>query len=372
MNGHIRQRSAGSWEVRYRAAGKIRTATVRGGKRDAERRLRELLTLVDQNRHPDDPERLTVERWLDRWLGIVKTELATQTHLGYESAVRVHIAPAIGDRQLVRLAPVDIQAFYTGLSAGHIQASTARRIATVLSAALNRAVELRLIPNSPATAVRKRRPRPPSVPETPAVLDREQCEALIAEARGSDIYIAVLLGLATGMRRNEILALRWGQIDLAVGLIRVAESIVHIKGETTRKTPKSGQTRIVTIPPEVVADLRTLKAEQAEALLRLGVRQDNSTEACRRGADGYMRTPRALSSAFTTLAKHAGMPACNFHVMRHSHASELLRLGAPVHAVAARLGHRDGGALLLKTYAHVTDAVARDAAARLGSLFAKL
>jgi hypothetical protein len=73
---------------------------------------------------------------------------------------------------------------------------------------------------------------------------------------------------------------------------------------------------------EVVADLRAIKAEQAEALFRLGVRQDGSTEVCRRGADGYMRTPRALSSAFTTLAKRAGMPACNFHVMCHSHASD--------------------------------------------------
>ena len=90
------------------------------------------------------------------------------------------------------------------------------------------------------------------------------------------------------------------------------------------------------------------------------------------GADGAIPTPRALSAAFERVAKRAGMPACNFYVMRHSHASDLLRLGVPVHAVAERLGHRDGGALLLKTYAHVTDAVARDAAARIGGLFGKL
>src|SRR5215212_9475592 len=124
--GHIRQRSPGSWEVRYRAGGKTKTETVRGGKRDAQRRLRELLTLVDQKRHPEDPDRLTVAQWIDRWLGIVKPELAAQTHIGYETAVRVHIAPAIGDRQLSRLSPADIQNFYSTLSAGKLQASTAR------------------------------------------------------------------------------------------------------------------------------------------------------------------------------------------------------------------------------------------------------
>jgi hypothetical protein len=67
--------------------------------------LRELLTLADHNRHPTDPDRLTVAQWLDRWLGVVKTELAAQTHASYETAVRVHIIPAIGDKLLSRLSP---------------------------------------------------------------------------------------------------------------------------------------------------------------------------------------------------------------------------------------------------------------------------
>jgi len=371
MSGHIRQRSTGSFELRYQVGGKTRTETFRGTKKDAQRRLRELLTLVDQNRHPEDPDRMTTAQWLERWLKFVKAELAVQTHAGYEAAVRVHIAPAIGHKLLSRLSPADVQGFYSTLSAGTLQASTARRVCAVLSAALNRAVELRLIAISPAAAVRKRQPKP-TAPTGPAVLDRQQCESLLTAARATEIYSAVMLGVATGMRRNEILALRWERIDLIIGEIRVEESIIQIRGGIMRKAPKNGETRLVTIPPEVVAELRRLKTEQAEGLLRLGVRQDSTTEVCRRGADGEMPSPRAISAAFERLARGAGMPACNFHVMRHTHASELLRLGVPVHAVAARLGHRDGGALLLKTYAHVTDAVARDAAARIGSLFGKL
>ncbi len=306
--GHIRRRSPGSWELRYQVAGTTKTQTVRGTKRDAQRRLRELLTLADQNRHPEDPDRQTVAQWFERWLGIIKSELAAQTYLGYEAAARVHIVPAIGDRLLTRLAPADVQGFYSALSASRLQASTARRICTILSAALNRAVELRLIAISPATPVRKRQPRP-ETSDAPAVLDRQQCETLLAVVRDSDIYVAVVVGLATGMRRNEILALRWDHVDLAAGEIRVEQSIVHIRGETSRKAPKNGEMRTVTIPAEVVVELRRLRTEQAERLFVLGVRQSGETEVCRRGADGAMPTPRALSSAFERLAKKAGMPS---------------------------------------------------------------
>src|SRR5829696_8939375 len=119
MNGgHIRQRSPGAFELRYRAGSKTRTETFRGTKREAQRRLRELLTLVDQNRHPEDSGRMTVAHWLDRWLAIAKSELAAQTHLSYETAVRVHIAPALGEVLLSRLSPAHLQGFYSTLSAG--------------------------------------------------------------------------------------------------------------------------------------------------------------------------------------------------------------------------------------------------------------
>jgi integrase len=365
--GHIRQRSPGSWEIRYRVNDRTRTETIRGTKRDAQRRLRELLVLVDQNRHPSD-DKLTVSRWLDRWLGIVKEELATQTYLGYEAATRVHIKPALGDILLSRLLPIDIQNFYSAMAAGKLQASTARRICGTLVATLNRAAELRLIISNPADAVRRRQPRAPSS-DAPLVLDRAHCEQLLAAARDrdADVYVAVLLGLATGMRRNEILALDWQHVDLAEGQIHVEHSLLHVDGKSTLKTPKNGEARTVTIPAQVVAELRRLKLAQAEALLHLGVRQVSGTGVCCR-ADGTIPTPRALSAAFERLAKRAAMPACNFHVLRHSHASELLRLGVPVHAAAQRLGHKDGGALL-KTYAHTTDAVDRDAAARIGDMF---
>lgn len=369
--GHIRQRSPGSFELRYQAGNKTKTETFRGTKRDAQRRLRELMTLVDQNRHPEDPDRLTVAQWLGRWLGIVKTELAEQTWLNTEAAVRVRIVPALGELQLARLTPSDLQQFYSAIGASGLKTSSARRICSILNAALNRAVELRIIGANPADAVRKRMPKRETATAA-KVLDHVECEALLAAAKGSDIYPAVLLGLATGMRRNEILALRWDRVNFELDEIVVEHSVVYIRGATTRKAPKNGQARTITLPAEVMAELRRIKREQAEELLKLGVRQSGSTEVCRRGADGAIRPPYSLSDAFLALVKRAGFPACNFHTLRHSHASELLRMGVPVHVAAARLGHKDGGALLLKVYAHSTDKAAREAADRISGMFSKL
>lgn len=371
MTGHIRQHSAGSFELRYRAGSKTKTETFRGTKREAQRRLRELLTLVDHNRHPNDPERQTVEQWLARWLSIIKTEVAAQTWVNCEVAVRVHLVPALGGIQLARLSPADLQNLYGALNIGELKASSARRVCSILNTAIARAVELRLLAVNPADAVRKRMPKREAQGSVKA-LDHVECEALLAAAKDSDIYPAVLLGLATGMRRNEILALRWDRVDFSAEEIRVEQSVVHIRGVTTRKAPKNGQSRTITLPAEVMAELRRIKREQAEELLRLGVRQAGSTEVCLRGADGAIRSPYSLSDAFVALVKRAGLPACNFHTLRHSHASELLRMGVPVHVAAARLGHKDGGALLLKVYAHSTDKAAREAADRISGMFSKL
>lgn len=370
MTGHIRQRS-GSYEIRYQVSGKTRTETVRGTKRDAQRRLRELLVLVDHNRHPTDNGRLTVGAWFERWLGIVESEVAAQTHFNYAATVRKYMLPMLGNRVLSRLSPAEVQQFYSDLGSKGLAAGTVRRIASTLSTALRRAAELKLLVQSPTEGVRRRVAR--VAPVGPQVLDRDQSMRLLAAAAAAenDVYTATLIGLATGMRRNEIIALRWRQIDLDGGLIAVEHSVVHLERKISLKAPKSGHARTVTIPAEVVAELRRAKRDQAEALLRLGVRQAADTPVLAR-ADGSVRSPGGLSWQFERVAEKAGMPVANFHVLRHSHASELLRIGIPVHTVAQRLGHRDGGALLLRTYAHTTKDAERAAADAIGGLFGNL
>jgi hypothetical protein len=181
MNGHIRQRSPGSYELRYRANGKTETTSFRGGKRDAERELRRLLSLVDSNQHPNDPDRLTVSQWLARWLDMVRPEVARRSWRQYESGVRVHITPAIGHILLTKLTSADVQGFYSGLAATRLKASSRKQLCLLLTNSLNRACELRLISTSPSLSLKKRLPKIEATAEM-RILDRHQCGELLAQA----------------------------------------------------------------------------------------------------------------------------------------------------------------------------------------------
>jgi integrase len=228
-----------------------------------------------------------------------------------------------------------------------------------------------LIAVSPTAPLKKRRPKVER--PKPTVLDAAQCEQLLYLARQrDDLYPPILLALSAGMRRAEILALKWGSIDLVEGEILVAEQVEQILGNLQMKAPKNGGSRIITIPEAICAELWRIKIEQAERLLRLGVRQDNETQVCTR-ADGSVCTPNCFTEMFRQFMRRTGLPVCRFHDLRHSHASQMLQLGVSVRVVADRLGHADGGALLLKTYAHSDASMHKEAARRLGAaLFGKL
>lgn len=124
MSGHVRQRSPGSWELRYSlgtnsASGRRKTATTtfRGSRKDAERELRRLLRSVDTGEHVD-PNRLTVREWLSTWLAAIKTEVAPRTAERYGELVNNFLAPALGNLALAKLAPIQIQDAYTGWADG--------------------------------------------------------------------------------------------------------------------------------------------------------------------------------------------------------------------------------------------------------------
>jgi integrase len=365
MNGHIRARSPGSFELRYRHDGKTRTATFRGSKREAERELRRLLLLVDENRHPNDPDRLTVAQWLERWLGQVRGEVAPRTHERYASICRVHLIPAIGEVLLARLSITDVQSLYSALATPRLSSQSRKHIALVLTNALNRAVEQRLIATSPAQPLKRRLPRV----ERPEMrfLDQMQSQQLLALARGNNLFPPILIALATGARRNEILAIKWSRIDLDKGSLVIADSLEQIGASIRVKPPKTGNSRSVALGPAVIEELRRLKREQAETLLAVGIRQTAETLVCCR-ADGSILTPSKLSDSWRAFLKGTALPRVRFHDLRHSHASQLLAAGINVKVVAERLGHTDP-AVTLRVYSHLMPGAQAEAAARVDAIF---
>lgn len=201
-----------------------------------------------------------------------------------------------------------------------------------------------------------------------ATLTVDQSAALLDAIQHRRVYWPVLVALATGMRRGEILALRWRHIDLDGGSVRVVESLEQTKLGLRFKPPKSGKARAVTLPGYATEELRRLMREQAEELLRLGVRQGGDTLLCAR-ADGSPMPPRSLTHEFAKVSGRTdGVPRVRFHDLRHSHATQLLLAGVHPKIAQERLGH-SSIAVTLDLYSHVGATMQEDAAAKLDIAF---
>lgn len=378
--GNIHQRSLGSSRLRYMlgrdpVTGKRRTATatVRGTRKDAERELTRLLRTTDTGEHVD-PTRMSLRQWLDHWLAAVRSEVSPKTHERYTEIVQTYLIPSFGQHPLAKLAPVHIQSAYNEWSAGGrrdgkpggLSPLTRRYIHVVLRSALARAVEQQLLARNPADAFNKRLPKVER--KKIATLTVEQSGRLLDSIWHMHIYWPVLLALVTGMRRGEILALRWKNVDLDRGMLRVTESLEQTKAGIRFKAPKTDRTRAITLPAFAVAELRRLKRQQAEALLRLGVRQSGEALVCCR-EDGEPKQPRSLTHEFAhVIGKLKDLPYVRFHDLRHSHATQLLSDGVHPKIAQERLGHSTI-TTTMDLYSHVTDTMQGDAAARLDAAF---
>jgi integrase len=378
--GHIRERSPGAFEIRYAlgtepATGKrrIATATVRGSRKDAERELRRLLRALDTGEHVN-PVRITVRQWLATWLNAVRAEVAPKSVERYGEIVNNFLVPALGNLPLSQIAPAHIQEAYTAWAIGGrrdgkegcLSPRTRRHIHRILSTALSRAVEQQFLARNPADAFKKRLPKVER--HETVTLTAEQSQQLLAALRHTRVYWPVLIALATGMRRGEILALRWRNVDLDRGNVRVVESLEQTKAGLRAKAPKSEKARAITLPSFATDELRRLKREQAEALLALGVRQDGNTLLCAR-ADGEPMQPRSLTHEFTRLvARVKDLPRVRFHDLRHSHATQLLLAGVHPKVAQERLGHSTIS-VTLDLYSHVSATMQEDAAAKIDAAF---
>jgi len=378
--GHIRRRSAGSWELRYSlgadpATGKRRivTTTVRGDRKVAERELRRLLRTVDTGEHVD-PTRLTVRDWLAHWLETIREEVSPKSHERYTEIVKNSLMPALGNLPLAKLAPSHIQDAYSTWATGGrrdgkdggLSPRTRRHIHRILRSALARAVEQQVLVRNPADAFKNRLPKVER--RTMTALTAEQSARLLEAIAHTRVYWPVLLALATGMRRGEVLALRWKNVDLERGTLRVLESLEQTKTGIRFKAPKTEKARAITLPAFAIEELRRLKLSQAEELLALGIRQTGETLVCGR-ADGLPHQPLSLTYEFTRLMDRIkDLPRVRFHDLRHSHATQLLENGVHPKIAQERLGHSTI-AITLDLYSHVTHTMQSEAAQRLHAAF---
>jgi integrase len=371
--GTVRRRGDNRWEVRYQVSpGKTATETVRGEKRDAEKRLRILLKLVDEGASKA-PTRETLNAWLTRWLGAKKATTAASTHQRYTEIATKTIGPAIGDVPLGKLTPDRIAEFYTELATngrkdgkpGGMSPRTQRHVHRLLKSALGAAARRELIMRNPADQLGGELPK--IVKPNLATLNAAQAGQLLDAIRHSQIYPAVLLALGAGLRRGEALAAGWG--DLRGDVLTVRRSLEQTRAGIAFKTPKSGSTRSVVLPADTADELRRWKVRQAQQLLLLGIRQSVDTLICAR-MDGEPLQPQSLTHEFPRFLARLGpdFPKVRFHDLRHSSATIALAAGVDLKLVSERLGHTTI-AITADLYLHPDQTMHEAAAQKINDAF---
>jgi integrase len=343
-------------------------------KGDASAALRAELDRLDQG-VVVDPGKLTVAALAERWLQHVKTTRDEGTWTEYARNLRRHVLPALGGRQLKTLSPTDLDGLYARLASagrldgrpGGLSARTVRNIHKTVHKMLRQAVRWRLLTINPAADLEL----PPVVEPQMVTLDHQQARRLLEAAaspqRAGWWAPLVLLAVATGARRGELLALRWSDIDLDAGTVAISRSLRRGEAGLRYKDPKTrAGLRTVGLGPSTVAALRRLRAEQAERRLAFGTAYHAADDLVIGKVDGAPLRPDHVSSEFRRLAEAAGLPSeVHLHTLRHSAASFLAAAGVPASDIAAQLGHADGGSLALRVYVHPLEEGKRRAAAQL-------
>ncbi|BBC00103.1 tyrosine-type recombinase/integrase [Bradyrhizobium elkanii] len=382
MKGSIVERSPGHWAIildqRDPATGKRKRKwhSFKGTKRQAEIECARLITAVAGGTY-QEPNKVTLGDFLSRWTDHIKSQVSPKSHERYAGIVNQNIKPLLGAVLVTKLKPAQISEAYTKALAGGrrddkeggLAPRTVGHMHRVLKQALIQAVRWELIPRNPADAV-----DPPKVDWKPMqTYDLPQTAELIEAVRGTPIFIPALLAVLCGLRRGEICALRWRNVDLNACQLSVVESLEQTKPQHGAKpgtleaqglrfkSPKSGKGRTVALSETVVAELRTYRAQRAQEALKLGIGLPDDALVIS-PADGSIVQPIYISQQWARLIAKTSLARLRFHDLRHAHATHLLANGVHPKVASERLGHSKVG-ITLDLYSHVIPGMQEDAAA---------
>jgi integrase len=376
-DGGIEQRGPDTWRLRYRLKGQRYSKTVRGSAQEARKELRRLIKSGDDGQHVA-PDRVTLARWIDQWLELkAAAERRRRTVARYREILQLHVVPRLGNRPIQQIETREIDSLYANLDKELSQRSK-RHVHVVLKSCLQGAVRKKLLVANPAADA-----DPPSVNDDVVVgqvLDAEQMAELVKGFRGSTIHDIVAVAAFTGMRRGEILGLRWSDLDADKKMLKVDRAIEYTrKHGLAFKSPKTVRgRRTITIDDSLIELLLKVQERQqpivagipdGAAAVDLSLVKLPTAALIFPAPDGDLASPRhpdAVTKQFMARAAKLGFPGLRFHDLRGSHETILLDAGMPVHTVAARCGHDP--AILLRVYAKRTKKSDQTAADVIGRL----
>mgnify|MGYP002088353846 CR=1 FL=1 len=366
-DGLIRQRADGRWEGRYVVGyddhGYPKTKAVFGkSKRECAEKLAALKTQLGGI--PSDKLRpeMRFADWLDYWYEThCKPNIRTSTQSGYEDRIRLHIKPELGEIPLNRLTQNDLQQFYARLKKSGRKTRTecygeglsdrmVRACHMNCRSALEKAVQEGLIRMNPAVGCKL----PPKKAREMQVLTQNEIIRFLHQAKEEGCYELFLLELGTGMRRGEILALKWSDLNFATGELRIERQVYIIKAEGIISAPKTkASIRTVILPPSLLKTLVAYK-KTVDSEWMFPSPTDN----------GRPRNPSSVRKRLQLILERAGCKKVRFHDLRHTFATMALEHGMDVKTLSATIGHVSS-ATTLDIYSHITDTMQRQAAVHI-------
>jgi integrase len=311
--------------------------------------------------------RQTLAQFLTDWLeNSQRQSVRPRTYERYEELVRLHIAPALGRYELQKLSAQHLQAFYAKKAEEGLSATTINHFHNVLHKALDTAVKWNLVARNVCDLVSP--PRRKRYEVHPLTL--EQVHKLLAVVEGHEMEALFRLALATGLRRGELMGLKWQDINLDAGVLQVRRILSRVpskmpgKGyvEAEPKTQKSR--RSVVIAPFALEALKQHRERQREAEITAGpLWQDHDFVFCT-SIGTHLNPTRDMLDQLKVLLKKAGLPDIRFHDLRHSAATLLLSVGVHPKVVQEILGHSQIS-ITMDVYSHVLPGMQQEAMSRL-------
>jgi len=377
MKGHLKKRSKDSWtivvDLGLKANGKRnqKWKSTKGTKKEAEALLARMLTELEDGVYID-AKKTSVSDYLDKWIVSIKGSVSSTTYERYKQLCDKHLKPTIGNIALNKLQAIRISELYSvAMESGRIDGKgglskqTVLHMHRVLKRALSQAVKWGLLSRNPCDAV-DNIPKPSK--KERLTFTTEETLSLLEQLNGNPLYLPVLIAVTTGMRRGEILGLRWKDIDLDKKRLYIRQIVIETRenGLEVKQPKTDASSRTIALPQIAIEAIKKYRVEQAELCLQLG--KGLTPESMLFNEYSGLNVPNRITVNFRSFIKSHGFKHVTFHDLRHTHATHLLEQNIHPKIVSERLGHSTI-ALTMNTYSHVMPTMQEEAANKVDELF---